>query len=546
VFQTPVPTYVEAQSRLISVEVYDDTAPGTGTLIVMGELETTDPRWAGKFNYRWSSQIAIEPNRQNTSPIIFEDTPAVDIEELRIINRQTASFTPTSQTFTASLTPLYQDNSQIGYLVKAIAPFQFTPRHIAESTVARPTQLSGSISIGTPSQSADVVLDIDEILNSDTAFATNLIRLDSTILDSMLLYSGTYTTTIANTPTPVTASVKLYYDIFAETGSTIYTSFAQIRAYGLNTVSGEIHKIRVSVRESEIESDFKLVADVDVPSPDVLKLSLIGELLSTASQFGYVPIGDMYHYSSHYPSASIPWYADKLEATEDSLYLYRGVSRYYTSSMPATEAYTLYYDNDTLLNSMYAHVPVVGTQFTGSVSASGYFIGTPVTMELFEDSEYELEFSGYYRNTSGSSNLTGNAANIDIYLIGVNGTTLTSLDPLGQKLGTVSASIQDATYWLESNSIIFAPNVVDRGDVSLRFVVRNGFWNFANISITPATNVGFAPDEFYVLVANTEYHNALLQHKIEFLDVNNNSINLSAISAPTYFTGSAIDFGILP
>jgi hypothetical protein len=82
--------------------------------------------------------------------------------------------------------------------------------------------------------------------------------------------------------------------------------------------------------------------------------------------------------------------------------------------------------------------------------------------------------------------------------------------------------------------------------VGIRFVVSNGFWYFSEISIKPASDRLFAPDEAQILIPNTEYYNELLQHKIEFFDINSNSTDLFIESIPTFFTGSNIDLGTLP
>jgi hypothetical protein len=82
--------------------------------------------------------------------------------------------------------------------------------------------------------------------------------------------------------------------------------------------------------------------------------------------------------------------------------------------------------------------------------------------------------------------------------------------------------------------------------VGVRLAISNGFWHFSNISLKPASDRLFAPDEAQFLVPNTEYYNEYLQYKVEFFDINNNSTDISIISVPTFFSGSNIDLGVLP
>lgn len=233
--------------------------------------------------------------------------------------------------------------------------------------------------------------------------------------------------------------------------------------------------------------------------------------------------------------------------------LYFDTSFFYTSSQgikdvkfgPIVNNFTIISKDDILLSSIYANIPVNTTtnKFSGAVSESGYFLGTVDSYLLFPTTEYTLTFDAYYKNSSGSVTLAGNTPKVDIYILGVNGTKVVDNDPLGQKIGQLT--VLGNSQWFESTQFNFSPNVKSSGRFGLRFVVSNGFWNFSNISIKPASDPQFSPDETVLIVPNLEYHNELLQYKVEFFDINNNSVNVAAISTPVFFTGSAIDLGTL-
>ncbi len=135
---------------------------------------------------------------------------------------------------------------------------------------------------------------------------------------------------------------------------------------------------------------------------------------------------------------------------------------------------------------------------------------------------------------------------VDIYLIGVEGTKVIDNNPLGQKIGTLTLPSGAETYWYQDQQLNFTPQLAAAGNVGIRFVVSNGFWYFSEISLKPASDRLFAPDEAQILVPNTEYYNELLQHKIEFFDINSNSTDIAIESIPTFFTGSNIDLGTIP
>jgi hypothetical protein len=265
--------------------------------------------------------------------------------------------------------------------------------------------------------------------------------------------------------------------------------------------------------------------------------------LVSSSARGNLPIGDIFTT----PNYTDNWYAGELTKNtgiRSPIYRISGSAPYYNSSV-GTNRFTLLSNDDVLMSSIYANVPVNTStnRFANSVSESGYFIGATQPITLSNRSEYTITLDAFYSKTSESISLVGNTSKVDIYLIGIDSTKVVSDNPLGQRIGTIEAS--DIAQWFEQAQFNFTPAIRSIGSVGLRFVVTNGFWNFSNISLKPASDPQFSPDEIQILVPNTDYYNELLQYKIEFFGIDNNSANVSAITVPTFFTGSAIDLGTL-
>ena len=106
IYQTPVKNYVEGSSRLISVEINENTTVGIGYLIIMGEAQSSEngvipEKWKNTYNVRWIHKIRIEPNLLNKSPIVLLNKPEVYAEEKRFYSISTASYTNFSVPFTA-------------------------------------------------------------------------------------------------------------------------------------------------------------------------------------------------------------------------------------------------------------------------------------------------------------------------------------------------------------------------------------------------------------------------------------------------------------
>lgn len=532
IFQNPIPKYVQGNSRLISVEINENTAVGFATIIILGQAtvqpdgQPIPPDWQDSYNVRWTKRILVEPNLRNTSPLILENTPVIFAEETRLYGADTSSYTSASTAFTASLTPTLYSSFQIGYTIKAVAPTSFSADYFGG-------YITGSMYID--GVSASLYLPITDVLNETTAFSTGeLIKTeDGRIVDKLYLRSGSYTTPLFASSSTVTTSAKLVYDTLRTINTSSKVSYGKLRVVNLNTVSGEIFKFKVYSKVSTNYSDYKLIADIPITT---------AELLVTSSIRGDLPIGDF----NISPTASTNWYADRLETSSNVIYAISGSTAYYNPTTTVTP-FPLKVTDDILIKSIRAEISASDNQrFNGYTSASGYFIGNKKSVRLFPTTEYTLDFDAYYKKTSASINLTGVQPKVDIYVIGVDGTKIIDNNPLGQKIGTLRPSNGAETYWYQDQQFNFTPQLTVDGTVGIRFVVSNGFWYFSEISLKPASDKLFSPDEVQILVPNTEYYNEYLQHKIEFFDINNNSTDVSIVSIPTFFTGSVIDLGTLP
>jgi hypothetical protein len=532
IYQNPIQKYIQGNSRLVSVEINENTKPGFATIIILGQAtvlpngQPVPPNWQNSYNVRWTKQILVEPNLRNTSPLILQNTPEVFSEENRLYGAGTSSYTTSSVAFTASLSPTLYSSFQIGYTIKAEAPTRFSASYAGG-------YITGSMLVD--GVSASLYLPITDVLNDTTAFSTGqLIKLtDGRVVDKLYLYSGSYSASLSGKQVGIVNTANLVYSQLDTVNTSSKVSYGKLRVVNLNTVSGEIFKFKVYSKVATDYSDYKLIADVPV---------VTSELLVTGSVRGDLPIGDF----DISPSASTNWYCDRLQTGSNVLYPISGSLAYYNSSTQVLP-FTLKVTDDILLRSIRAEITSSNNQqFDGPISSSGYFIGNKNSVRLFPTTEYTLDFDAYYKKTSASINLTGVDPKVDIYLIGVGGTTIIDNNPLGQKIGTLTIPTDATTYWFQDQQFNFTPQLALAGNVGIRFVVSNGFWYFSEISLKPASDRLFAPDEATILIPNTEYYNEYLQHKIEFFDINNNSTDVTTVSIPTFFTGSVTDLGTLP
>lgn len=533
VFQTPVKQYLQGNSRLISVELNENTPSGYFTIIILGVADyelngkKIPSNWSDKYNVRWVAKVLAEPKLKNTAEIKFINTPQVFCEEQRLLNVDTSSFVQNSIPFTASLSPVLYSSFIKGYLISAVSPTTFSADHYGAI-------ITGSIIIN--NVSASVYLPISDILNETTALSEGYLIRDENnkIIDKIYLRSGSYETTILNSTVNVTSSTLLNYDVLSTTNTNIPLSYAKLRVVNLNTVSGEVYKTKIYSKVKTNLSEYKLVSNTNVVTQ---------ELLTTSSLRGDISIGD---FNLTVPSSS--WYADLVTSSTNPIYTKTGTLAYYNpNSSSISTNYDIYVDDVTLLNSMYADIPTTPTndKFAGQVSESGYFIGQKSSITVFPTTEYTLQLTAFYKNSINGITLSGNTPYVDIYMVGISGSVIIDKNPLGQKIGTLDVGNRATAQLYKNKQFNFTPKLAYSGSVSLRFVISNGFWNFSDISIKPASDNIFSPDEFTILVPNTEFFNEYLEYKVEFFDINNNSTDIVAVSLPTYFTGSNIDLGVL-
>lgn len=544
IYQTFVPDYSEAGAKMISIEVYDDVPAGPAYIVIMGKATrkvdgTGIPaEWQNVYNVRWIKQVLVDYDVNNISPIVFEKTPQISVVENRFLSILSSSYTTQTASVSASLTPSTAFSVQSGYSIKAF-------NKLLSLNYIDPT-ITGSFTINQNTRTIN--LPLTKILNDSTAYTYGYYLefpiTSGSIIKSISLTSGSYNAVINNTSYVVTSSAVLQYSTLNTSSTNEPVSYANIRISNLNTVSGELYKVRVYSKVATSTSNYKLVADVPVVSE---------ELLVTSSVRGNFPIGDI----RQAQTVSQNWYAGELTGNvgiKSVIYPVSGTLTYYNPSV-ITNQFTVSSSNNVLLAALNANVPIVenspfkiipsttltSSKYDGQAGTYGYFIGTKRYVQLFPTTEYTLQFDAYYKTVSASAYLEGVTPKVDIYIIGTNGSKLATDNPLGQKIGQVTVSGE--TQWFEQKQFNFTPNLPTLGDVGIRFVISNGFWWFSNISLKPASDPQFSPDEVQILVPNTEYYNELLQYKVEFFNIDNSSAPISAISIPTFFTGSSIDLG---
>ena len=531
IYVEAIKNFSEAGSRVIVIEVYETTPRGAATLTILGTAKiksdgsSIPQKWQGVRNVRWQKKLIIEPKSQNVTPIRMKRQPEIIAEELLLTGSLLSQSAITSSLSGVDLQPKFVLNKQRGYVVIKELPFASFHKSpiITGSLRLERRKYTGTIPATTESYVAfesytsSVNLPLN-ILNASRSFTdSDIIDQNGNVLNITPLSNGAYEisdapytasdNTYIRTASNITGSINYYYVSESATLTTgsVY-SFAKLRIVNLDTISGQIFRVKTSVKQAASQTDFAFVADTP---------TTVGELLITSSadqDDREQPIG----YFINNAILTSSWYAHALTGS-----LIPDPS-YGDDTVNASTHISLSRSDTNILDGAYA------------VTSSGaYFIGTRREIDLFPTSEYTLTFNGYVYTTSGSSAYSRDSYNLDIYL---SGSAVVSKTPFGQKIGSISTR-EKVAYFPNKTFNFTVPRT---GSAGLRFIADGGFWEISNVSLKVAEEYAFSPDEVTITVPNDSANSSSLIFKTDLFDLNNNALDLQIVSNPIFFSGSNI------
>lgn len=530
--------FAEAKARLVVIQVYPETAPGSAILTIVGTaskiqdgkvLKESD---TDKPNVRWQKKIIIEPRNRNITPIRLKKVPELYATE-ELLNPFQYSQSNAYRNDIWDITEKFQLTKQRGYAVKVRSPGLFVTGSryynsiLTGSVFLETRQYTSSIpfttssykSIGSDTASVNLPLTVINRTRATTnsnitsSISNHIIKIPTLMSGAYEVTSSAYSssdgTEYYQTVTVITSSVLYEYTFIPLVTITAgKKSFVNFKLINLDTVSGELSRIKTSFRRAESSDDFAFLADTPLQ---------VTELLVSASSNIYErqkPIGV---FDDIAMTLQAYWYSYKItgSATPDPAY--------YSASVSSAFHYPLYANSNVIANSGYV-----------SGSYDNYFFGSKDTFSVFSTSEYTLKFDALVTSSLNTVLSTAPDYNLDIYLIG---SAIVDKDPLGKKIGNITGKATGISIFNNNNFNFTVP--LD-GNIGIRFVPKNGHWQFSNISMKVAEEYAFNPDEVTFLVPNQLITSASVVFKAELFDINNNAINLNVTSTPTYFTGSTV------
>lgn len=481
VFVQPIRNYLEGLSRLVSIEVYEDTPRGPATLTIMGRLTQDEngnvppDEFRGVYNVRWQKSISIAPEKTNTTPIRLYRRPLISVVERLVPYREPATPVATTISTGSVVLSTYQSSPGVPdtrFVQLSILnnPFQFN-RDMVDGefrAMVNGTSYTSSIS---------------EVVNS------KILRLE----ESITLSTGRPEIELTDWELEYTPSV-------AFTSTFLSRSFADITLSRLTTFAGDIQRAKVYARSLDVDKQYQLVIDTALES----------RFLTTTQSLETGDLNVRMGYPTSQAQVSAYW---------------NGGTILNSSAYVVDAGAGVAYSSTELLDGIHL---ASGSLHTSSTTPR-YFFGLTKSFDFTEELEYSLTAKVACAKQNASV-----AARMDVYLYGT-AFPETAESPLGVRIATYSVPAGVSRRSFGTQVVNFAAPA--DGEAQLRFVIYSGDWTVSEVELTSARETGFNPDEVNLVVPINNRRLEKLQFKAELLDANSNLVPISIESDSVFFDG---------
>lgn len=161
IYVEAIRNFSEGGSRVVVVEIYENTPRGAATLTILGTArqfsdgQPIPDEWQGRINLRWQKKLIIEPKARNNTPIRIKRQPEIITNELLLTGSLLSQSNINVGLGLATLTPKDVLNKQKGYIVtlnsgSAFASFHLKPK-ITGSVTLQERVYTGTIPTTTES-----------------------------------------------------------------------------------------------------------------------------------------------------------------------------------------------------------------------------------------------------------------------------------------------------------------------------------------------------------------------------------------------------------
>jgi hypothetical protein len=247
-------------SRVLSIYIYEDTAPGDATVIFVTEITKINDQqipnnFQNQLNAKWTRTIPVNPLDLNTSTVIFDDLPKVTISENVGVQL--------NRTYTNGQFPIY-NTGQISFISQ-----NNQPTAILTGGKFNGDMINGTLSVPTPSNP----LPTSDINASSTSYTSTISKVlnDTTLqLDFPYEVFDTQSNLSHTFNSFDNSAFQIEYEATPQyTPTQNSESFALIQISDLEPDTGDISRIKVYLNSAGTVGTFEQVNDILLPNTEI-------------------------------------------------------------------------------------------------------------------------------------------------------------------------------------------------------------------------------------------------------------------------------------
>jgi len=247
-------------SRVLSIYIYEDTAPGNATIIFVTEITKINNQqipnnFQNQLNAKWTRTIPVNPLDLNTSTVIFDDLPKVTISENVGVQL--------NRTYANGQFPIY-NTGQISFISQ-----NNQPTAILTGGKFNGDMINGTLSVPTPSNP----LPTSDINASSTSYTSTISKVlnDTTLqLDFPYEVFDTQSNLSHTFNSFDNSAFQIEYEATPQyTPTQNSESFALIQISDLEPDTGDISRIKVYLNSAGTVGTFEQVNDILLPNTEI-------------------------------------------------------------------------------------------------------------------------------------------------------------------------------------------------------------------------------------------------------------------------------------
>ena len=300
-------------------------------------------------------------------------------------------------------------------------------------------------------------------------------------------------------------------------------SFLDLTIKNLRTFSGDVYRIKVHGKMQSQNSGFAVLADTVIESPELLR--------DDTSISGFLRTGyflDQNHINSYWTASSFDG-----NVKSNNVAMTHTGSQYIDSLHLSGSTAGV---NQSIVAETHPDYPFILEKdiiYTLSAKIKGQ------NTSKFNDSDETRNTGKLYFHLSGS-NLNGSKKlNTNTYL-GAELTDNESGNVVSLELDDTIKGIQDFNRVEHSFQPLFNLDVLRNIDTQLQIRATSGEWHISDLSLRPAQDTGFSPDEYNIIVPLPRTQRPdKLDLFIEYFDINSNTVETITTAENVDISGSA-------